>query len=459
MLPIYCEHFNLKREPFNITPDPGFLYSSDSHKEALAQLVYGIKGRRGFVVLTGEVGTGKTTLIHCLLRELDGHTKTAMVFNMVINAKDLLRYACEKFGVFSPQEVHKEVHDYLYALEQFLIESYRNGQNAALIIDEAQNLSTEVLENVRLLSNFETASDKLLQIFLVGQPELGIRLNAPELRQLKQRIALRHHLRPLNLTECKEYICRRLEVAEGSSGLFTSEAIETIYEYAAGIPRIINILCDNGLLTAYALHKPAVEAGMVAEVARDLQLAVAPGIIAKAPESKIESETAPDTSSANFQPSKLAGKQAEHSAPFTEPHQDTLRDSARSGVTISALRARPNIVPTFKSDRLKGSTRAASGVSSHYLDYMNVVLTEAMGPMAPIILHEQVTAMGESVEEFPRRRLAELIEETTREISNESAKANCKRLMLEGMRQIEDVNRYSESERRRDAPRDRNSVS
>src|SRR5512145_2962132 len=151
MLPIYCEHFNLKREPFNITPDPGFLYLSGSHKEALAQLVYGIKGRRGFVVLTGEVGTGKTTLIHCLLKELNGNTKTAMVFNMVVSATDLLRHVCEKFGIATPQDAHKEIHDYLYLLEQFLIESYRNGTNAALIIDEAQNLSTEVLENVRLL--------------------------------------------------------------------------------------------------------------------------------------------------------------------------------------------------------------------------------------------------------------------------------------------------------------------
>ncbi len=299
MLPIYCEHFSFKREPFNITPDPGFLYLSGSHKEALAQLVYGIKGRRGFVVLTGEVGTGKTTLIHCLLNELSGNTKTAMVFNMVVGAKDLLRYVCEKFGIFSPQDKYKEIHDYLYAIEQFLNESYRNGQNAVLIIDEAQNLSTEVLENVRLLSNFETAQDKLLQIFLVGQPELGIRLNAAELRQLKQRIALRHHLRPLNIAECKDYICHRLEVAAGNIDLFTSEAIEAIHEYAGGIPRVINILCDNGLLTAYALRRPAVEPNMIAEVARDLQLAVSPRITRKAVESKVGTLAGWDRSTGN----------------------------------------------------------------------------------------------------------------------------------------------------------------
>ena len=143
MLPVYCEHFGLIREPFNITPDPSFLYLSESHREALAQLVYGIKSRRGFVVLTGEVGTGKTTLIQSLLEELNGSTKTALIFNMIVSPKDLLRYVCEKFGLVSDRENERDVHDYLSLLERFLLDSYRNGDNVAVIIDEAQNLSTE----------------------------------------------------------------------------------------------------------------------------------------------------------------------------------------------------------------------------------------------------------------------------------------------------------------------------
>jgi type II secretory pathway predicted ATPase ExeA len=373
----------------------------------LAQLVYGIKGRRGFVVLTGEVGTGKTTLIHCLLNELNGNTKTAMVFNMVVGAKDLLRYVCEKFGVLSPQDAHKEIHDYLYALEQFLIETYRNGQNAALIIDEAQNLSTEVLENVRLLSNFETANDKLLQIFLVGQPELGLRLNAPELRQLKQRIALRHHLRPLNLTECKDYVQRRLEVAEGSISLFTNEALEAIHEYAGGIPRIVNILCDNGLLTAYALRKPAVEPGMIAEVARDLQLAVSPRTIAKPAEVKIGSLTGSDRNVGISRLATLKGK-PERAISRVEPSRDIRAENDRASKASAPGGSFTLVQP--KNEAPNVTQLGSATVPSRYIDYMITLLTESMGPMASVILYEQISAMGESINEFPKRRLAELIE-------------------------------------------------
>jgi hypothetical protein len=356
-----------------------------------------------------------------------------MVFNMVVGAKDLLRYVCEKFGILSPEHVHKEIHDYLYALEQFLNESYRNGLNAALIIDEAQNLSTEVLENVRLLSNFETVNDKLLQIFLVGQPELGTRLNASELRQLKQRIALRHHLRPLNLTECKDYISRRLEVAEGNTSLFTTEAVEAIQKYACGIPRIINILCDNGLLTAYALRKSAVEPAMIAEVAQDLQLS-AP-ITSKAVDLILENGTSLDRNSGSARLRQLTVNKVEPNVSQSETERETLPDNGRfnhypivSGLSASA---QP------RSDRLKGSGAKSSKVSSPYIEHLISVLTEAMGPMASVILREQIVAMGESVDEFPKLRLAELVEELTGELLTESAKAKCKYAMLDGIRRID----------------------
>lgn len=196
MFPIYRDHFGLTQEPFNLTPDPTFLYPSASHREALAQLIYGINARKGFVVLTGEVGTGKTTLIHALMQELNGNVRTALVFNIIENPTDLLRYLCGELGLTTPQTNKKETRDYLAILNDFLLKTYRDGGNVSLIIDEAQNLSTEVLESIRLLSNFETSREKLIQILMVGQPELSQRLNAPQLRQLKQRVVLRYQLKP-----------------------------------------------------------------------------------------------------------------------------------------------------------------------------------------------------------------------------------------------------------------------
>ncbi|MGH7766329.1 MAG: ExeA family protein, partial [Candidatus Binatia bacterium] len=230
MVPLYGEYFGLTSQPFSVSPDPKFLYPSPSHREGLAQLTYGIRARRGFVVLTGEVGTGKTTLIHSLLQQLhDGHTHFAFVFTLVTSLKDLLRFVCEDFGLVSLSDGQKDMHDYLAQLNQFLLESYRKGDNVALVIDEAQNLAPEVLEGVRLLSNFETSEDKVLQILLVGQPELSARLNRPELRQLKQRIALRYHLNPLSLGEVKEYIAKRLEVAGGRASIFPTKTVEAVH--------------------------------------------------------------------------------------------------------------------------------------------------------------------------------------------------------------------------------------
>jgi general secretion pathway protein A len=441
MLPIYCGHFGLTREPFNITPDPNFLYMSASHREALAQLVYGIKARRGFVVLTGEVGTGKTTMIQCLLDELNSTTKTALIFNMVVNPKDLLRYVCEKFGLVALQESLKEIHDYVSLLERFLLESYRKGENVALIIDEAQNLSTEVLENVRLLSNFETAQDKLLQILLVGQPELGARLNASELRQIKQRVALRHHLTPLSYADCEKYIAKRLEIAGGSISLFGPKAIDAVHKYSGGIPRLVNIICDNALLTVYALRKSKVEAGMITEVAQDLQLTVSPVFATIPVDLNAERVISLNPKNRSSGPADLAAVKPERNVtaaytsskaqPGSVPIVSNVSDHATATVVYSRD-AKSNISTTSKY--------GSGVVSAQFLDYMISVLTEAMGPMASVIVYEQIAAMSESVAEFPKRRVVELIEQTTREISNESAKANCKRAMLEGMRGIANSN-------------------
>jgi len=272
MYPIYRDYFGLTQEPFNLTPDPTFLYPSASHKEALAQLIYGISARKGFVVLTGEVGTGKTTLIHTLMKELNGNVRTALIFNIIENPTDLLRYLCGELGLTTGQKEKRKTRDYLAILDDFLLKTYKEGGNVSLIIDEAQNLSTEVLESIRLLSNFETSREKLIQILMVGQPELSLRLNTPELRQLKQRMVLRYQLRPLSLRECNEYIAKRIEVAGGTLSLFSSKALETIYHYSGGTPRLVNVLCDNGLLTAFGSGKKRVEDTMIEQVAQELYL-------------------------------------------------------------------------------------------------------------------------------------------------------------------------------------------
>ena len=289
---LYQQYFGFKEAPFNISPDPSFLYLSASHREGLAQLSYGIRGRKGFIVLTGEVGTGKTTLIRTLLNELGASTHTALIFNTVVSPKDLMRYVCEEFGLVDIKQATQDIHDYVVLLNEFLLATYQQGENCALIIDEAQNLSADVLESVRLLSNFETSKDKLLQILMVGQPELAERLNSPELRQLKQRVTLRYRLRNLSLAESSEYIKNRLQIARGNSGLFSHKAVETIYLYARGIPRIINVLCDNALLTAYALGRREVDASIIREVAEDLNLrsGVKPVVVLSKDQVSINSE-------------------------------------------------------------------------------------------------------------------------------------------------------------------------
>lgn len=242
--------FGLLQQPFNPTPDPRFLYPSPGHREGLAQLLYGVQEHKGFILLTGEVGTGKTTLLRTLLSRLDGTTASAFVFDTTLPFEGLLEYILEDFGVAKPGQSHAQR---LIALNNFLIERRRAGQNTVLVLDEAQNLDLRALEQIRLLSNFETHTEKLLQIVLVGQPELLDKLNRPELRQLKQRISLRYRILPLTPAETRDYIRTRLWIAGASDlRLFSDAAITRITEYSGGIPRLINTLCDHCLLIGYA---------------------------------------------------------------------------------------------------------------------------------------------------------------------------------------------------------------
>jgi general secretion pathway protein A len=266
---VYLSFYRLKEHPFNLTPDPRFLFLTAGHREALAQLQYGVEQGKGFIVLTGEVGTGKTTLLQALLQKLDPSTAVAYVYNSTLPFDGLLEYALEDWGVATRGMSHAQR---LFALNEFLIERRRKGLNTVLIIDEAQNLSTETLEQVRLLSNFETPTAKLLQILLVGQPELVKKFQLPELRQLRQRIGLRCVIGPLTQDETREYIRTRLHIAGARDlHLFTDEAIRRIAAYAAGIPRVMSLICDHCLLVGYADQEHRIDRRIVDEAIRYLE--------------------------------------------------------------------------------------------------------------------------------------------------------------------------------------------
>jgi general secretion pathway protein A len=268
---MYENFYGLKENPFNVTPNPEYIYLGENHKEALAQLLYGVREKKGFIVITGEVGTGKTTLIHYLLDKMDGngHTRTAFLFNPKLTVNDFIQYILKDLGVKVQGQTKGE---YLHNLHRYLLNAYRKDERVVLIVDEAHGLNPELLEEIRLLSNLETSKSKLLQIVLVGQPELDRTLSREEFRQLRQRINLRYHLPPLSEKETKEYIEKRLRIAGARGPLFADKAIKEIYKKSGGIPRLINILCDNALLNGYALDKKVVDERSVKEVAKDLKL-------------------------------------------------------------------------------------------------------------------------------------------------------------------------------------------
>jgi len=270
-LKMYEHFYGLKENPFNVTPNPDYIFLGENHREALAQLLYGVREKKGFIVITGEVGAGKTTLIHYLLEKIDGngHTKTAFLFNPKLTVNDFIQYILKDLGVRAQGQTKGE---YLHNLHRYLLNAYRRDERVILIVDEAHGLSPELLEEIRLLSNLETSKSKLLQIVLVGQPELDKTLSQPECRQLKQRINLRYYLPPLPEKETKEYIEKRLRIAGAKGPIFTEKAIKEIYIKSGGTPRLINILCDNALLNGYALDQKLVDEKSVKEVANDLKL-------------------------------------------------------------------------------------------------------------------------------------------------------------------------------------------
>jgi general secretion pathway protein A len=276
---MYEEYFGFTEKPFSLTPDPKYLFKSASHASAFELLQYAIRRREGFVVITGDIGTGKTTLCRAILEQIDKKTFTALVLNPFLAEEDLLRVILQEFGVVSREEIRQgrmlgvSKAELIETLNEFLLSLQRLGAQAVLIIDEAQNLPLKVLEQIRILSNLETEKEKLLQIVLVGQLNLKNLLRRAELRQLDQRVSIRYDLKPLTAEETSQYVQHRLSVAGGGAAVtFAPKSLACLHRYTAGIPRLINLLCDRALLSAYSAHTPRIVPAFVDQAAESLEL-------------------------------------------------------------------------------------------------------------------------------------------------------------------------------------------
>ena len=266
---MYTEYFGLREMPFSIAPDPGYLYLGEQHREALAHLVYGINSAGGFVLLTGEVGTGKTTVCRCLLEQLPANTDIAFIYNPKLTVEELLATVCDELRIPYPEKT-KSIKVFIDAINAYLLENFSKGRKTVIILEEAQNLSPEVLEEIRLLTNLETNRNKLLQVIMVGQPELREMLSRPELRQLSQRITARYHLEPLQEQDVSSYVNHRLEVAGARRSLFPESLMPAIHSLSRGVPRLINLICDRALLGTYVQGKDSVDRKTLQVAAREV---------------------------------------------------------------------------------------------------------------------------------------------------------------------------------------------
>lgn len=293
---MYTSFYGLAEQPFNLTPDSKFLYQSHRHQEALASLLFGVQERKGFICLSGEIGSGKTTLVRTLLAQLDREqTRTAVILNSYLNDLELLKTINEEFGLPAHSDSKKALLD---ELNRFLVEQFHSGHNVVLIIDEAQNLRPETLEQIRMISNLETETEKLVQIILVGQPELRQTLALPELEQLNQRITVRYHVTPLNEAEVGEYIFHRLRVAKAQINIqFSPQALRMIFHFSDGVPRRVNVICDRCLLVGYVLGRYDIDGDMVQQAVDEVR-----------GEQKYESMPAPVTEAASRSWGRRAGR-------------------------------------------------------------------------------------------------------------------------------------------------------
>lgn len=267
---MYESHFGFNENPFHVTPDPRYLYMSPHHQDAINHIIYGISERKGFIVVTGGIGTGKTTLCRFLISKLSDSVETALIFNPAVSEIELLEAIIQDFGI-DMDGLERTKKRCIDALNAFLLETHASGKNAILLIDEAQNLSHNLLEQLRMLSNLETDREKLMQIILIGQPELRNMMALPSLRQFNERVTVRYHLNPLTKKNINSYIEHRLSIAGGIANVrFTSAAYSLIYKFSRGVPRRINSICDRALLVAYTRNKSVISWRIIREAIKDL---------------------------------------------------------------------------------------------------------------------------------------------------------------------------------------------
>ena len=397
-------YFGFHETPFGVAPDPRFFYSSPPYLEGLAALVYGIGAKKGLMLLTGEVGTGKTILLRKLMRQLESTVQFVFISSSHITSYSLVDLMVQDLGLVTKERNRLEM---IHELNAYLIEQLKQGRTVSLLIDEGQNLSDDALEGLCSLSNLETDQEKLLQIVLVGQPELAGKLSKSPLRRIKQRIAIHHRLFALqNIAEVEDYIRHRLQVA-GYDGpeVFNKEAIESIWHYSAGTPRLINILCDNALGLAHDAFKKRVSAYMVMRAASTLLL-----------------------------------EQGQEGYKPVLPEPGGSRP--KTPVAKGSQKRSPMTAANFPNERLNGgsldSGRAQreieiGTVPSQIFDYMTRIATAAMGPMAPLVVRDQLSALGESQNAFPQPRLRELIDLVSREILNETMRLRFQDMMAQEM--------------------------
>jgi general secretion pathway protein A len=401
------DYFGFHEMPFGVTPDPRFFFPSPLYQEALRTLVYGIQTKKGILLLTGEVGTGKTILLRKLMRSVGSTVRCFFVSNSHLTSFGLLDLTLQALGAAGGERTRQEM---LRELEERLAGELKAGRTFALLIDEAQNLADEALEGLCALSNLETDEEKLLQVVLVGQPELVTRLKKPGLRRIKQRIAVHYQLQALqSLEEVEAYLAHRFEIA-GYRGpeIFTKEAVEAIWHYSGGTPRVVNILCDNALEMAFAAQKKKITAYLVMKAAGAVLLERA---------------------------GEAARTQRFDAAPIKTRAGSRGAAKAEAGAGKRSHRPEPAVEAAGREPveprEVPANGTATRTVSPQFFDFLAREATEAMGPMAPLVIQDQLASLGCSREAFPQEKLNELIELVSREILNEAMRARFRRTVLQ----------------------------
>jgi type II secretory pathway predicted ATPase ExeA len=413
------DHFGFRERPFGVTPNPRFFYSNPAYQEGLAALVSGIQSRKGFLLLTGEVGTGKTILLRRLMLQLEASVKFVFVSTSHLTSFGLIQLMVQSLMLGGEDRSILEMMD---DLNRYLIKQVKEGQTVALLIDEAQKLSDETLEALGDLSNLETDQEKLLQIILVGQPELVVKLSKPALRRIKQRIALHYRLRPLQtITDLEHYIRHRLQLAAyDGPHLFSRDALEAIWYYSAGTPRLINIICGNALSMACEAAKRQVTYQMVVKVAGALLLERG----GDAPRNGFTENGAPAPKSVVL--------------PIST-HPKTVQTN---GTQVGAGdRTEKPLAPLVAVNPKSTSLNVPKKRSVHreLFDRMTRAATEAMGPMAHLVVLDQISALSETPDAFPESKLQKLITLISREILNETMKTRFESTMLRELAALKDL--------------------